>query len=133
MDEAGEPPEGNEKAVVVSTLGVLHLLCNLWVEELLLCSVVVVCKKAWGGDPVVDDMLLLELGDRMRMCKGLVIGWPRLESELDACQPSCMGSTISLTTQSMSKREKISLVRSTFCWNGIVGWYRPWIGFAAVT
>jgi len=68
MDEAGEPPEGNEKAVIVSTLGVLHLSCNLWVEELLLCSVVVVREKAWGGDPVVDDMLLLESGDRMRMC-----------------------------------------------------------------
>ena len=52
----GSKPEGDEEAVVVSTLPVLCVLYDSRVEVLLLCGVAVVRKKAKGGEPV-DDML----------------------------------------------------------------------------
>lgn len=39
-DEVGEPPEGDEKSDVVSTLPVLRVSCYLRVNVLLLCGVV---------------------------------------------------------------------------------------------
>ena len=54
--EVGEPPEGDEEAVVVSTLPVLCVSCDSRVEVLLLCGVAVAHEKAKGGEPV-DDML----------------------------------------------------------------------------
>ena len=53
MPSAGEPPKGNEKAVIVSALPVL---CDSRVEVLLLCDVAVAREKAKGGEPV-DEML----------------------------------------------------------------------------
>ena len=54
--EVGEPSVGDEEVVIVSTLLVLCILCDLWVEVLLLCGVAVACKKAEGGEPI-DDVL----------------------------------------------------------------------------
>jgi hypothetical protein len=53
----GEPPKGDEEAVVVSTLPVLRVSCDSWVDRLLLCGLAVACEKAKGGK-TVDDMLL---------------------------------------------------------------------------
>ena len=52
----GELPEGDEEAVVVSTLPVLRVSCNSRVEVLLLCGVTVARENAKGGEPM-DDML----------------------------------------------------------------------------
>jgi len=52
--ERGGPPDDEE--VVVLTLPVLRVPCDLRVDVLLLCGVAVACEKAKGGDPV-DDML----------------------------------------------------------------------------
>jgi hypothetical protein len=54
--EVGEPPQGDEEVVVVSTLPVLRVSCDSQVEVLLLCGVTVAREKAKGGEPV-DDML----------------------------------------------------------------------------
>jgi hypothetical protein len=59
--EVGEPPEGDEEAVVVSTLPVLRVSCDSRVELLLLCGVAVAREKAKGGEPV-DDMLPPQAG-----------------------------------------------------------------------
>jgi len=56
----GEPPEGDEEAVVVSILPVLRVSCDSGVDVLLLCGVALAREKAKGGDPVddpVDDIL----------------------------------------------------------------------------
>ena len=55
--EVGEPPEGEEEAVIFSTLPVLsdsHV-------DVLLCGVAVAREKAKGGEPV-DDMLPPQAG-----------------------------------------------------------------------
>ena len=52
----GEPPEGDEEGVIMSTLPVLCVSCDSRVEVLLLCSVAVAREKAKGGE-AVDDML----------------------------------------------------------------------------
>jgi hypothetical protein len=54
--EVGEPPEGDEEVVIVSTLPVLRVSCDSRVEVLLLCGVAMAREKAKGGEPV-DDML----------------------------------------------------------------------------
>ena len=58
--EVGEPPEGDEEAVV-STLPVLRVSCGSRVEVLLLCGVAVAREKEKGGEPV-DDMLPPRVG-----------------------------------------------------------------------
>jgi hypothetical protein len=59
--EMGEPSEGDDEAVVVSTLPVLRVSCDSRVDVLLLCGVAVAREKAKGDEPV-DDMLLLRAG-----------------------------------------------------------------------
>lgn len=54
--EVGEPPQGDEEAVVVSTSPVLRVSCDSQVEVLLLCGVTVAGEKGKRGEPV-DDML----------------------------------------------------------------------------
>jgi hypothetical protein len=51
--EVGEPLEGDEEVVIVSTLPVLR---DSRVDVLLLCGVAVAHEKAEGGEPM-DDML----------------------------------------------------------------------------
>ena len=51
-----ESPEGNEEAVIVSTLPVLRASCYLRAEVLLLCGVTVAHEKA-KRDEHLDDML----------------------------------------------------------------------------
>jgi hypothetical protein len=61
--EVGEPPEGDEEAIVVSTLPVLRVSCDSRVEVLLLCGVTGAHEKAKGGDSAaVDDKLPARAG-----------------------------------------------------------------------
>ena len=61
------------------------------------------------------------------------LGWCRtwLSTTNLASISSCTGSTISLTTHKISKRDKIGSVRSTFSMNVREGSYLPPIGFEA--
>jgi hypothetical protein len=84
-DEVGDTAEmgasgDDEEAVVLSTLPVLRVSCDLRVDVLLLCGVAVACEKAKGDDPV-DDMLPLGPGDEFILGLPIsVVRWLSLPS-----------------------------------------------------
>ena len=75
-----------------------------------------------GKEPVTTD-------SRRRSAKSRE-SFSKFMSYSFGCTLSRVHGIFPLTTQSTSKRDRIGSVSPTFCWNGIVGLYRPRIEFA---